>query len=95
MPDILVRRLAPSVKERLKQRARANGRSLEAEARSILESAVSNVASAAPDSRAPLGERLKAMIGKSALTPQGWLEFDRSMADDRRHWKMRKFDLGQ
>ncbi len=41
MVDIIVRRLGAEVKRRLKRRAMDNGRSLEAEARSILEAAVS------------------------------------------------------
>lgn len=41
MPDIVVRRLEPDLIERLKRQAAANGRSMEAEARAILEAGVS------------------------------------------------------
>lgn len=39
MPDILVRGLQPSTIERLKERAKENGRSLQSEARLALENA--------------------------------------------------------
>ena len=37
MPQVLVRGLSPEVLDRLKARARANGRSLQAELREVLE----------------------------------------------------------
>ncbi|PYM26416.1 MAG: hypothetical protein DMD80_17865 [Candidatus Rokuibacteriota bacterium] len=37
MPDVLIRGLAPDVVERLKSRAKENGRSLQAELKAILE----------------------------------------------------------
>lgn len=40
MADILVRGIEPKVVERLKKRARAHGRSLQAEAKGILENAI-------------------------------------------------------
>jgi hypothetical protein len=42
MAQLLIRRLDEDVKERLKTRARKHGRSLEAEARAILEDASSS-----------------------------------------------------
>ncbi len=95
MSDILVRRLDPAVKERLKQRAKANRRSLEAEARNILETAVSGGSAETAAGTQPLGERLKTMIGKSALTPVEWAEFDRSIADDRAEWQMRSLNFNE
>lgn len=38
MPDILIRNVAPDLVDRLKQRAELNGRSLQAEITSLLES---------------------------------------------------------
>jgi len=40
MPEILIRNLEPKIVQRLKQRAVTNRRSLQAEAKDILESAV-------------------------------------------------------
>lgn len=95
MSDILVRRLDPAIKERLKLRAKANRRSLEAEARNILEAAVSDGSGEAPAGKQPLGERLKSIIGKSALTSVEWAEFDRSIAADRADWQMRRLDFNE
>jgi antitoxin FitA len=53
MARILVRDLEDDVKERLQQRARLHGRSMEAEVRSILRDAVM----AAPAGEPPLGQR--------------------------------------
>ncbi len=39
MPDILIRGLAPQALKRLKTRAKRHGRSLQSEARSVLENA--------------------------------------------------------
>ncbi|MFN3167220.1 MAG: FitA-like ribbon-helix-helix domain-containing protein [Phycisphaeraceae bacterium] len=39
MPDLLIRNLDPEVLERLKRRAKASGRSLQAETKGILERA--------------------------------------------------------
>ena len=89
MPDILVRRLSSDVKERLKVRARANGRSLEAEAREILEAAAGESETASRSTQ-PLGERLHALIGRSALRPDEWAAFDQAIAADRKGWKLRK-----
>ncbi len=61
MPDILVRNLAPETVKRLKARARRHGRSLQSEAKIVLEDAagasVEEVLAAARDWRTKLGRR--------------------------------------
>ena len=61
MSSITIRNLDPAVKERLRLRAARHGRSMEAEARSILQSALS--ASGAPPAR-NLYERIHARFAR-------------------------------
>ncbi len=95
MAQLVVRQLPVEVKERLKRRAKRHGRSLEAEVRDILENAITENGRALEKSQPYLGDRLKLLIGKSALTPQEWAEFDQSIVEMGRNRKMRKLDLGE
>jgi plasmid stability protein len=95
MADIIVRRLDSTIKERLKKRATSNGRSLEAEARAILEEAVSQDTRQFGTGKRHLGTRLKLLIGTSSLTRKDWAEFDKSIAELRSDWRMRKVDFGK
>jgi plasmid stability protein len=95
MADIIVRRLESAIKERLKLRATANGRSLEAEARAILEEAVSQDTRQIGKGKRRLGTRLKLLIGSGALTREDWAEFDKSIAELRSEWPMREIDFGK
>jgi plasmid stability protein len=64
MPEVLVRNLDESVIDRLKTRARGNGRSLQAELKLILEQAAQ--AESAPLSRAAyraLADQVRAALG--------------------------------
>ena len=54
MAQLVVRDLDDDVKERLKQRAKKHGHSMEAEVREILRSAVTEIA----ESSVPLGTRI-------------------------------------
>ena len=63
MPDILIRGLAPQTLKRLKTRAKRHGRSLQSEARSVLENAagqsVAEVLTSARQWRKKLGRRFE------------------------------------
>ena len=90
MADIIVRRLADETKARLKARAKRHGRSLEAEARAILELAAD---AAEPDGAAAkpvgLGTLMRQRFRKSGLTNEEAKEFDRAIAELRRNSKPR------
>jgi len=71
MSQLLVRNLDPVVKQRLQDRARRHGRSMEAEARAILQEAVDD----RPDERtAKLGDRIAALFKDIGLGPGEELE---------------------
>ena len=57
MSDLLIRKVDPKLKRALEKRARANGRSLSAEAQALLQSGV-----ASPASQAGFGTRLFSML---------------------------------
>jgi plasmid stability protein len=63
MAQLVVRNLEDEVKEKLKERARRNGRSTEEEVREILRSSV--LAPSRP--RPPLGSRLARRFGRVGL----------------------------
>jgi antitoxin FitA len=66
MPDILIRGLAPQALKRLKTRAKRHGRSLQSEARSVLENAagqsVAEVLTSARQWRKKLGRRFESSV---------------------------------
>ena len=71
MADILVRRLGDEVKERLKRRAKRNGRSLEAESRAILEAAASTEPGASDVSgKVGLGTLMRRRFEKIGMTKE-------------------------
>ena len=75
MSQVLVRRLDPTLLERLKARARRNGRSLQAELKAILEAASEGDL---------LDARLVADRIRSALKGRGTSDSGTSQAEDRR-----------
>ncbi|MCL4766897.1 MAG: plasmid stability protein y4jJ [Hyphomicrobiaceae bacterium] len=97
MADILVRRLDDETKSRLRRRARRHGRSLEAEVREILETAVAYEQPSEP-SEPPRGKGLGTLLmkemRKSPLSPEDWIEFDRSLEEARRGTRPRDVDFG-
>lgn len=68
--DLLVRRLDDNVKARLKQRAKLHGRSVEAEARAILEEAVGGTAGPDTVSKVGFGTLMQRRFGKIGLTKE-------------------------
>lgn len=95
MADILIRRLDGETKARLQRRARRHGRSLEAEARKILQDAViEERPSEKPASRIGLGTLLMEELGKTPLPPEDWEEFDKSLEEARRLARPREVDFG-
>lgn len=92
MGQILVRKLDDDIKERLRERAKRNGRTLEAEARAVLEAAAS---SQAPDKKSGLGlgTELLARLQEIGLTNEDWEEFDRSLQENRRLFTVREIDF--
>ena len=83
MAQLVVRRLDDGVKERLKARARKHGRSLEAEARSILEDAANDKTSSKRPQKKEKGfgtlmhERFKT----TGFTDEEYAEFERHLAE--------------
>jgi plasmid stability protein len=75
MGQILIRRLDDDVKERLKARAKKHGRSLEAEARAILEGAAASIPG--------FGTRVSARFKGIGLTRRELETFNRAV-DKRR-----------
>lgn len=74
MAQILIRNLDDDVVERLKARAHANGRSLEGEARAILES---GAGFSVQDARRALASWRKHFDGRKLATSQSLLDGDR------------------
>lgn len=72
MAEILVRGLEPEVVQRLKKRAKAHGRSLQAEAKGILEQA----ATLDMDSARALVERIRRKMGRKRM-PDSTLDIRR------------------
>jgi plasmid stability protein len=73
MAQIIVRNLEDEVKERLAQRARRHGRSMEAEVRDILRNAVREAL--APEPETDFGTRLRAFFEKHGFHEEEIEEF--------------------
>ena len=96
MAQLIVRDLPDHVKKRLKQRAKAHGRSLEAEVREILADVAAPVATAAPtEATETTSQRLIRQQAQNRLSREDWDEFDRSIAELRRSWLVRDGGLGK
>ncbi len=83
MAQLIVRKLDDAVKERLKVRAKKHGRSLEAEARAILEEAVNG---ASPSERQAKKEKdfgtlMHERFKRSGFTDEEYAEFERHLAE--------------
>lgn len=89
MADIIVRRLADETKARLKARAKRHGRSLEAEARSILEAAALAVEADAGPKPVGLGTLMRQRLGKSGFTKAEAEDFERAIEELRRNSRPR------
>jgi antitoxin FitA len=92
MGQILVRKLGDDVKERLRARAKRNGRTLEAEARAVLEEAATATPVEEPK-RFGLGTELLALQCDSELTQEDWEAFERSLQENRKDFKVRVIDF--
>ena len=85
MAQLIVRRLDDGVKERLKARARKHGRSLEAEARAILE----NAANGEPErdrsrkKEKGFGTLIHERFKRTGFTDEEYAEFERHLAEMR------------
>jgi hypothetical protein len=83
MAQLVVRRLDDGVKERLKARAKRHGRSLEAEARVILEDAAND----APSSKRPqkkekgFGTLMHERFKTTGFTDEEYAEFEQHLAE--------------
>lgn len=80
--QLVVRRLDDAAKERLRARAKKHGRSLEAEARAILEHA----ATAEPEQRRPtrkkgFGTLMQERFKRTGFTDDEYAEFERRIAE--------------
>jgi plasmid stability protein len=94
MAQLIVRKLDDGVKERLRARARRNKRSLEAEARSILEKAVMQTKRTSdPETEAGFGTRMHKIFSKVGLTKSEAAEFDRAIRELRQRSRPRDAGL--
>jgi len=85
MAQLIVRRLDDGVKDRLKARARKNGRSLEAEARAILEDAANGRSSPRRPRKKEkgLGTLIHDRFKRTGFTDKEYAEFERHLAEIR------------
>jgi hypothetical protein len=83
MAQLIVRRLDDDAKERLKARARKNGRSLEAEARAILEEAAGGhrLARRQPKKEKGFGTLMHERFERTGFTDAEYAEFERHIAE--------------
>jgi plasmid stability protein len=93
MAQLIVRNLEDSVKLRLKARAMANGRSLEAEVRAILGAAAFESLAEAPVPKG-FGTQMQERFGRHGLTPleSSTLEEALSAQRSRRSIRLAEFD---
>ena len=98
MADIIVRRIDDSVKARLKEHAIRHGRSLEAEARAILEQATAEPATPAAmtakqRSEAGFGTLMHEKFRARGLTSAEYSRFQRAFDElrDRSEWRIPDF----
>jgi plasmid stability protein len=89
MAQLIVRRLKDEVNERLKARAKRHGRSVEAEARAILEAATK----AEPEEG--LGTLMSRRFAKIGLTEEEYRAFDEGIEELRRGSRTRDPRFGQ
>jgi len=83
MAQLIVRKLDDDVKERLKARARKHGRSLEAEARAILERASMDRVSRSPTIKKEkgFGTLMRERFKKTGLTKEEKRQFDKGIEE--------------
>lgn len=94
MAQLLVRNIPDDVKERLRALAKKNGRSLEAEAREILENtARGETVKARKSGEEGFGTRMRARFAKTGLTKAEAAQFDKAIGDLRRSSKPRDAGL--
>jgi antitoxin FitA len=85
MAQLVVRKLDDGVKERLKARAKKHGRSLEAEARAILEDAANGgpKQSRSREKEKGFGTLMHERFKRSGFTDEEYAEFERHLAEIR------------
>jgi plasmid stability protein len=85
MAQLIVRRLDDAVKERLKARARKHRRSLEAEARAILEDAANDEPKRGRSRKKDkgLGTLIHERFKRTGFTDEEFAEFERHLAEVR------------
>ena len=94
MAQLVVRKLNDDVKERLRARAKRNGRSLEAEARDILERSLGGGCSTAANKQGWATEHARRMK-KIGVTNADVDELKRNIAELRRNWRARDVISGK
>ena len=81
MAQLIVRRLDDDVKERLKARAKKHGRSLEAEARAILEDAANGEPSSGGGKKKKgFGTLMHERFKRTGFTDEEYAKFERHLA---------------
>ena len=88
MAQLLVRKLDEDVKERLRVRAKRNGRSVEAEAREILQA---TLAGDKPNKKSQpgLADEISSISKKFGITKQDTDELEQNIAELRSKWRGR------
>jgi plasmid stability protein len=92
--QLVVRNLPDHVKERLRRRAKRHGRSLEAEVRDILAQ-VPEPTELPEMQKEGLGTFLARRMKEIGVTNGDVGALEENIAELRRAWRLRKFDLGE
>jgi plasmid stability protein len=96
MAQLIVRRIADDVKERLKARAARHGRSVEAEVRAIIEEAMKGEeAEGAENARVGFGTLMRKRFSKTGLTEEEARLFNEAIEQLRRGSKPRDPGFGR
>jgi plasmid stability protein len=85
MAQLVVRELSDETKERLRARAKAHGRSLEAEVRDVLEKAAREAPMGKPATG--LGTQIVEAMRGIGLTNEDVEELERIIAEGRKDWR--------
>ena len=94
MAQLLVRNLPDEVKERLKERARRHGHSLEAEVRRVL-SDVPEIPPMPASEEEGWATRLARQMQQIGVTDEDVDELERSIAEGRKAWRSRPVEFDQ
>jgi plasmid stability protein len=95
MAQLTVRKLDDAVKQRLEARAARNGRSIEAEARAILEDATTGEAARGRTANQSLGDFMHATFKDIGLTDEEWERFNIGVSEMNSDFRFPDFEADE